>query len=68
MIEHVRVHVFKRGAYLWSDNLQMLDGDPIENSVLEMDKIGRGNRCKYYENYLESGKPDEKCLTKLPMP
>ena len=52
MIEHVRVHVFKRGAYLWSDDLQMLDGGPIENSVLEMDKIGRGNRCKYYENYL----------------
>ena len=66
MVEHVRAHVFKKGAYLNCDDLQMLDGVPMDGAVLQIDKVGRENRHKYYENYLQCGKPDEKCLTKLP--
>ena len=65
-LEHVRAHVFKSGAYLKSDDLQMLDDAPTDGNILEIDQIGRENRGKYYEKYLECGKPDEKCLTKLP--
>ena len=65
MVEHVQVSVFKSSAYLKSNDLQMLDGAPTDGNILEIDKIGRENRQKYSEKYLECGKPDEKCLTKL---
>ena len=59
MVEHVRAYVCKSRAYLKSDDLQMLDGAPTDGNILEIDKIGRENRRKYYEKYLECGKPDE---------
>ena len=66
MVEHVRAYVFKSIAYLKSDDLQMLDGAPTDGNIREIDKIGRENHRKYHQKYLECGKPDEKCLTKLP--
>ena len=51
MVEHVRAYVFKSRAYLKSDDLQMLDGAPTDGNILEIDKIGRENRRKYYEKY-----------------
>ena len=66
MVEHVRAYVCKSRAYLKSDDLQMLDGAPTDGNIREIDKIGRENHRKYHQKYLECGKPDEKCLTKLP--
>ena len=66
MVEHVRAYVFKSRAYLKSDDLQMLDGAPTDGNILEMEKIGREDRRKYYAKCLECGKPDENSLTKLP--
>ena len=64
MVEHVRAYVFKSIAYLKSDDLQMLDGAPTDCNILEIDKIGRENRRKYYEKYLECGNSRWKMLDK----
>ena len=66
MVEHVRAHVFKRGNYLKAKDLQMPNGERMDTAILKMEKIGRENRRLYYKKYLECGKPDESCLTKLP--
>ena len=66
MVEHVRANVFKNSEFLTAQSLQMIDGSPLDEAITKMERLGRENQEKYYKRYLDGGKPDETCLTKLP--